>query len=178
MRRRDFIALLGGVVVGGPLPGRAQQPTMPVVGFINSGSAEPLAPMVAAFQRGLSETGFVEGRNLAIEFRWADNQYERLPALATDLVRRQVAVIAATGGPVTGLAVKAATSTIPFVFITGVDPVKLGLVASMNRPGGNATGVNQFITAIEAKRLELLHELVPTAIEIAVIVNPHSPEVD
>jgi putative tryptophan/tyrosine transport system substrate-binding protein len=127
---------------------------------------------------GLSEVGYVEGRNLAIEFRWADNQYDRLPALTNDLVRRQVAVIAATGGPATGLAIKAATSTILFVFITGVDPVRLGLVASLNRPGGNATGVNVFITAVEAKRLGLLHELVPTAAEIAVIVNPNSPELD
>jgi putative ABC transport system substrate-binding protein len=126
----------------------------------------------------LAQTGYVENQNLAIEYRWAENRYERLPALAADLVGRQVAVIAALGGPVTALAVKAATKTVPFVFITGVDPVKLGLVASFARPGGNATGLNIFITAIEAKRLGLLRELVPTAARIAVIVNPNSPEVD
>jgi putative ABC transport system substrate-binding protein len=177
VKRREFITVLGGAVAG-PLAAGAQQPAMPVVGFLNSGSAEPLAPMVAGFRRGLQEIGYVEGQNLAIEFRWAENQFDRLPALAADLVGRRVAVIAATGGPVAGLAVKAATTTIPFVFISGVDPVKLGLVASLNRPGGNATGVNVFITAVEPKRLGLLHELVPAATRIAVIVNPNSPEVD
>jgi putative ABC transport system substrate-binding protein len=178
VRRREFISLLGGAAATCPVAAQAQQPSMPVIGFLNSGSNEPLAPMVAGFRRGLNEVGYVEGQNLAIEFRWADNQYDRLPVLVADLIGRRVAVIAATGGPVTGLVVKAATSTTPFVFISGVDPVKLGLVASLNRPGGNATGVNVFITAVEAKRLGLLHELVPTARQIAVIVNPNSPELD
>jgi putative ABC transport system substrate-binding protein len=134
--------------------------------------------MVAGFRRGLSEGGFVEGQNVTIEFRWANNQVNLLPGLAADLVARRVSVIAATGGPVSGLAVKSATTSIPFVFISGVDPVKLGFVASLNRPGGNATGVNLFITAIEAKRIGLLHELVPATSAIAVIVNPKSPELD
>jgi putative tryptophan/tyrosine transport system substrate-binding protein len=179
VRRREFITLLGGAAAAAwPLAARAQQPTVPVIGFLNSGSEQALAPMVAGFRRGLNETGFVEGRNVTIEFRWAENQIDRLPALAADLIARRVFVIAATGGPVTGLAVKAATKDIPLVFISGVDPVKLGLVASLNRPGGNATGVNMFITAVEAKRLGLLHELIPTASRLAVIVNPKSPELD
>ena len=177
MKRREFITLLGGAAAW-PLGARAQQPTMPLVGFLNSGSRDTLAPLVAGFHRGLNDVGFVEGRNVAIEYRWAENQVDRLPALAADLVARRVSVIAATGGPVTGLAVKAATTDIPFVFISGVDPVKLGLVASLNRPGGNATGVNMFITAVEAKRLGLLHELIPAAAQFAVIVNPKSPELD
>jgi putative tryptophan/tyrosine transport system substrate-binding protein len=177
MRRRDFIRLLGGTSAW-PLAAGAQQPMLPVVGFLNSGSAGALAPMVDGFRSGLNERGFVEGRDVAIEFRWADNQIERLPSLAADLVSRRVAVIAATGGPVTGLAVKAASTDIPLVFISGVDPVKLGLVASINRPGGNATGINLFITAVEAKRLGLLAELVPGAARIGVIVNPKSPELD
>jgi putative ABC transport system substrate-binding protein len=151
---------------------------MPVIGFISSRSPGESEPDVVGFRQGLAQAGYVEHQNLAIEYRWAENRYERLPAMAADLVGRQVAVIAAVGGPVTALAVKAATKTIPFVFITGVDPVKLGLVASFARPGGNATGFNIFITAIEAKRLGLLHELVPTASRIAVIANPNSPEVD
>jgi putative ABC transport system substrate-binding protein len=151
---------------------------MPVIGFLSSRSPAESASDVAGFRQGLAQAGYVENQNLAIEYRWAENRYERLPALAADLVGRQVAVIAALGGPVTALAVKAATKTVPFVFITGVDPVKLGLVASFARPGGNATGLNIFITAIEAKRLGLLRELVPTAARIAVIVNPNSPEVD
>jgi putative ABC transport system substrate-binding protein len=177
MNRRAFIAAFGSAAAW-PLAARAQQPTMPVVGFLNSGSGDTLAPLVAGFRRGLNDVGFVEGRNVAIEYRWAENQVDRLPALAAELVARRVSVIAATGGPVTGLAVKAATTDIPFVFISGVDPVKLGLVTSMNRPGGNATGVNLFITAVEAKRLGLLHELIPAAEQFAVIVNPKSPELD
>src|SRR5262249_13179487 len=141
-------------------------------------SAGESASDLAGFRQGLAQAGYVENQNVAIEYRWAENRYERLPALVADLVARQVAVIAALGGPVTALAVKAATKTIPFVFITGVDPVKLGLVVSFARPGGNATGLNIFITAIEAKRLGLLRELVPTAARIAVIVNPNSPEVE
>jgi ABC-type uncharacterized transport system substrate-binding protein len=179
IRRRDFVILLGGgAAAAWPLAARGQQPAMPVIGFLSSRSPDESAPDVARFRQGLAQVGYVENQNLAIEYRWAENRYERLPALAADLVGRQVAVIAALGGPVTALAVKAATKTVPFVFITGVDPVKLGLVASFARPGGNATGLNIFITAVEAKRLGLLRELVPTAARIAVIVNPNSPEVD
>jgi ABC-type uncharacterized transport system substrate-binding protein len=178
MRRRDFLSIFGSAAVAWPLAARAQGPTMPVIGFLSSRSPGESAPDVAGFRQGLAQAGYVENQTVAIEYRWAENRYERLPAMAADLVGRQVAVIAALGGPVTALAVKAATKTIPFVFITGVDPVKLGLVASFARPGGNATGFNIFITAIEAKRLGLLRELVPSAGRIAVIVNPNSPELD
>jgi putative ABC transport system substrate-binding protein len=177
MRRREFITLLGITSVW-PLAARAQQPALPVIGFLNSRSPGETASDLAGFRQGLAETGYVENQNVTIEYRWAENRYERLPEQAADLVRRRVAVIAATGGPVTGLAVKAATATIPFVFISGQDPVKLGFVASFAKPGGNATGVNMFITAVEAKRLGLLHELAPSASQIAVIVNPNSPELD
>ena len=177
MRRRDFMTLLGGAAAW-PVAARAQQPAMPVVGFLSSRSPGESALDVAGFQQGLAQAGYVENQTVAIEYRWAENRYDRLPAMAADLVGRQVAVIAALGGPVTALAVKAATKTVPFAFITGVDPVKLGLVASFARPGGNATGVNMFITAIEAKRLGLLRELVPSAARVAVIVNPNSPELD
>jgi putative ABC transport system substrate-binding protein len=164
--------------VGWPVVGRAQQPAMPVIGFLSSRSPGEAAAELAGFRKSLAEAGYVENQSVAIEYRWAENRYERLPALADDLVGRRVAVIAATGGPVTGLAVKAATTTLPFVFISGVDPVKLGLVASFARPGGNATEVNMFITAVEAKRLGLLHELFPAVGQLAVIVNPNSPELD
>jgi putative tryptophan/tyrosine transport system substrate-binding protein len=176
MRRRDFITLLGGAAAW-PLAARAQQP-LPVVGFLNSRSAGEAATDVDGFLRGLSATGYIDGQNVTIEYRWADNRYERLPALAKELVDRRVAVITATGGPISALAVKEATNTIPFVFITGVDPVKLGLVASLNRPGGNATGVNILVTAVESKRLGLLLELAPRADLIAIMVNPNSPELE
>jgi putative ABC transport system substrate-binding protein len=157
LRRREFITLLGAVAapVVWPLRLNAQQRAMPVVGFLSSRSPDESAAELVGFRKGLTEAGYIENQNVAIEYRWAENQYEQLPAMAADLVRRKVNVIAAVGGPVTGLAVKAATTTIPFVFITGVDPVKLGFVASFARPGGNATGVNMFITAVEAKRLGL-----------------------
>lgn len=176
MRRRDFIRVLGSAVTWS-VTARAQ-PSLPVVGFISSRSPAESELDVAGFRQGLSQSGYIENQNVVIEYRWAENHYDRLPGLAADLVKRQVRVIASVGGPTTALAVKAATKTIPFVFTTGVDPVKLGLVDSFAKPGGNATGVNMFITAVEAKRLALLHELVPSANPIAVIVNPSSPEID
>jgi Tripartite tricarboxylate transporter family receptor/ABC transporter substrate binding protein len=176
--RREFITLLGGATAAWPLAVRAQQAAMPVIGFLSSQSAGESAADLAGFRQGLIQAGYIENQNVGIEYRWAENRYERLPSLAADLVDRRVTVIAAVGGPVTALAVKAATKTVPFVFITGVDPVKMGLVANFARPGGNATGVNMFITAVEAKRLGLLHELVPAAAQIGVIVNPNSPEGD
>ena len=174
MRRRKFISLFGGAAAW-PLAARAQQPVVPVIGSLNSGSPEAFVNNVAAFRRGLNENGFVEGRNVAIEYRWADGQYDRLPELAADLVRHQVSVIAASGTSAPGLAAKAATSAIPIVFQTGGDPVQDGLVTSLNRPGGNVTGVSRLSVTLEPKRLELLRQVAPKATVIALLINPTNP---
>ena len=174
MRRREIIRLLGGVIATIPLGARAQQ-SLPVIGFLNGASPDAFAAYVAAFRQGLNSAGYVEGQNVAIEYRWAGGQYDRLPALAADLVNRQVAVIVATGGvPTVAPAAMAVMSAIPTVFITGDDPVKLGLVASYARPGANATGVSIITTQLEPKRIELLRELVPTGRTIGALVNPNN----
>jgi ABC-type uncharacterized transport system substrate-binding protein len=173
MRRRAFITLLGGAAAGWPLAARAQQQPMPVIGFLHVGSAGALSHLVAGFRQGLRETGYVEGTNVMVEFRWG--QYDRLPALAADLVRREVAVIVTGGGDAPAAATKAATSSIPIVFNVGRDPAKAGLVARLNRPGGNATGVNIFSAELETKRLGLLNEVAPGGSVIAALVNPNFP---
>jgi putative ABC transport system substrate-binding protein len=177
MRRREFITLIGGAAAW-PITARAQQPAVPAIGFLGSESPDLWTTRVRAFRRGLSEAGYVDGQNVAIEYRWAEGRYDRLPALAGDLVRQQVTVIAAPGSTPGALAAKAATTTIPIVFGTGADPVAMGLVASLNRPGGNLTGVTALTVEVLPKQLEFLHALLPTATIIVLIVNPTNPNAE
>ena len=177
--RRELLAALGGAAVAWPLAARAQQPAMPVVGWLHSATPAGYAHMMAAtFRQGLNEAGYTEGRNVSIEYRWAENQIDRLPALAADLARHQVSVIAACGSPASALAAKSVTTSIPIIFENGGDPVQLGLVASLSRPGGNVTGATNFSAELVTKRLGLLRELVPSATSVAVLVNPTRPAVD
>jgi putative ABC transport system substrate-binding protein len=177
MRRRDFITLLGGTIIPWPLTARAQQPTIPLVGFLGSGSSNTSKEQVDAFHRGLSVTGYFEGQNVSIEYHWAEGEYDRLPVMAADLVRRKVAVIVAVA-PAAALAAKSMTTTIPIVFVIGADPVGLGLVASLDHPGGNVTGVNFLVNALGGKRLQLICELVPKSRTVGGLLNPSSPGSD
>ena len=173
IRRREFIVtLIGGSAAAWPLTARGQQAALPIVGVVSGRSRHADAPSAAAFHKGLNQSGYVDGRNVTVEYHWVEGQYDRLPGLMADLVRRQVNVIATTGNNTTALAAKAATATIPIVFAIGADPVKLGLVASLSQPGGNATGINDFLSEVDAKRLRLLHDLLPKAVRVAVLVNP------
>ena len=177
MRRREFLGLVGGTAVAWPLAAHAQQQGTPVIGFLHSGSAQTYSHLVAAFRKGLIEAGFIEGQNVAVEYRWSEGHNDRLASLAVELVRQQVAVIVTPGSTAATLAAKGATSTIPIVFLSAVDPVKTGLVAALNRPGGNVTGISDIGLELVAKRLGILHELLPRAARFAVLVNPDNPAV-